>query len=162
MAHVLTLRWWCELFADPFNRGSYLYGAYPGVAFHAPNGETVGEADVLLVLADGALVPGECKRTSAGLNKAELAKLDGLADALGSPWTFVATLSPSRDCGAMWKQAATSDGGARPRLVLTADQLFEPSVVATVGEDVFAWREQTLNNDTTRDEEWKTRLGESI
>jgi hypothetical protein len=45
MAHILTLRWWCELFADPFNNGSYLYGAYPGVDFGTPDGATVGEAD---------------------------------------------------------------------------------------------------------------------
>jgi hypothetical protein len=117
MAHIFTVRWRCELFADPFNKGSYLYGAYPGVDFKTPDGETVGEADVLLVLADGTLVPGECKRTSADLNKGELGKLDRLADALGSRWSFLATLAPSRDCDAAWKHAAEADGGSRPRLV---------------------------------------------
>lgn len=162
MSHILTLRWWCELFADPFNKGSYLYGAYPGVDLKNPDGATVGEADVLLVLADGAIVPGECKRTSAGLNEVELGKLDGLADALGSPWTFVATLSPSRDCDAIWKQAAEADGGTRPRLVLTADQLYEVSVVPALGEDAFGWRERTPNDDARRDEAWKAQLGDRL
>jgi hypothetical protein len=163
MAHILSLRRWCELFADPFNKGSYLYGAYPGVDFKAPDGETVGEADVLLVLADGSLVPGECKRTSAGLNAVELGKLDRLADALGSPWAFLATLAPSRDCDATWKQAAAeADGGSRPRLVLTADQLFEESVVPALGEDVFAWREQTVDDDAKRDGAWKALLSDRL
>jgi hypothetical protein len=139
-----------------------LYGAYPGVDFRSPDGETVGQADVLLVLADGALVPGECKRTSAGLNDVELEKLDRLADALGSPWTFVSTLSPSRDCDATWKQAGEGDGRTRPRLVLTGDQFFEDSVVPALGEDAFAWREQTSNDDATRDDAWKAQLGDRL
>jgi hypothetical protein len=157
----LTLRWWCELFADPFNKGSYLYGAHPGVEFKTPNGEIVGEADVLLVLADGALVPGECKRTSAGLNDVELGKLDGLADALGSPWTFVATLSTSRDCHATWRLAAEADAGTRPRLSDGRPAL-RSLVVPVLGEDAFAWREQTPNDDAKRDEAWKERPGDRL
>lgn len=85
-----------------------------------------------------------------------------MADALGSPWTFVATLSPSRDCDATWKQASEADGGTRPRLVLTADQLYEVSVAPAIGEDAFGWREQTPTDDAKRDEAWKAQLGDRL
>jgi hypothetical protein len=162
MSHILAFRWWCELFADPFSKGSQLYGAYPGLDVKTRDGETVGEADVLLVLADGSLVPGECKRTSAGLTEAELAKLDRIASALDAPWTFVATLSPSRECNPIWKEVAETDRGSRPRLVLTGDQLFEPSAAPAIGEDVFGWRERTSAEDAQRDADWVAQLGHRL
>jgi hypothetical protein len=53
-------------------------------------------------------------------------KLDRLASALGSPWTFVTTLAPGRECTPIWKTLAESEA-RQPRLVLTGDHLFDPT-----------------------------------
>jgi hypothetical protein len=158
LAHVLTLRWWADYFADHFHRPSYFHGAYPGVDFRKDTGDTVGEADVLLVFADGTVVPGECKRGPVGINESELAKLDRLADALGSPWTFVATMAPSRDCAPIWAQLASDVSARRPRLVLTGDHLFELHVTHGLGDDPFQWRRETTETRERHDQLWKEQL----
>jgi hypothetical protein len=99
LVHLLTMRFWCGLFADSF-RPSQLYGAYPGVEFFEPGGtESLAEADVLLVFTSGRLVPIECKTRAGGLTAGELTKLEQLSERLNAPWSVVATLDrASRLC----------------------------------------------------------------
>lgn len=162
MSHVLALRWWGEYFASHFNRPSLLVGGYPGIDFKTSTGKIIGEADVLLVFTDGTMIPGECKRGTAGINEAELGKLERLADALRSPWTFTATIAPARDCAPIWKSTAEALDQKRPCLVLTGDHLFDLHPVPLLGVDAFAWRGDTGSQQAERDEEWKTRLSERL
>ena len=46
-----------------------VFGAYPRVEFRRPDSTTVeAEADVLVILRNGALILGECKTSARGLN----------------------------------------------------------------------------------------------
>jgi hypothetical protein len=127
LAHLLALRWFWRLYAGPFSNRSELYGAYPGVEIvREETGET-REVDLLLLLADGSLIPGELKRRGAGLQPADLEKLDDVVGWLDAPWSFVGTLDFSADCPPIWNEARRN--GPRARYVLTGESIFAPSVV---------------------------------
>jgi len=58
-----------------------VFGAYPGVEFRKPDSAKVeAEADVLVILRNGALILGECKTSARGLKPEELEKLWTAAD----------------------------------------------------------------------------------
>jgi hypothetical protein len=140
-----------DLFSSPF-RETELFGAYPGVDFReAASGETAGEADVLLVFTSGEFVIGECKRFAAGLTEEELRKHETLGARLGAPWSFLATLTPSRDCLPIWRQSIRT-GRTQPRLVLTGDALFQLHPKPDLARDPFAWTESTQEDDRNRHE----------
>ena len=79
------------------------------------------------MLADGSLIPGELKRRGAGLQPADLEKLDDVVRWLDAPWSFVGTLDFSADCPPIWNEARRD--GPRSRYVLTGESIFAPSVV---------------------------------
>jgi len=78
------------------------------------------DVDVLMVLHDGGLVVGECKRRGTGLREADIEKLDRVADRIGARWSFLATTSWAGDCPEIWQEAARSASEGSPRFVLTA------------------------------------------
>jgi hypothetical protein len=84
----------------------------------------VGEADVLLLMTDGELVPGEVKRHGAGLTQQELNKLDVISGRLNSPWNFIATPDWAAICPPLWREAIRSLPQP-PRFCLTGEHLFE-------------------------------------
>jgi hypothetical protein len=134
------MRYFLSVFRQSFGKASYLYGAYPGVEFLNPDtSEVLGEADVLLVFTDGGLVPGECKLHAAGLNEAELKKLDALSARLDSPWSFVATPDYSSDAGT-WREARRGLPEP-PRFVLTGEHLFKSAHDILVDDHPFVWQE---------------------
>ncbi|WP_141710516.1 hypothetical protein [Micromonospora saelicesensis] len=118
LPHLYAARFLLEIL-DSTREANTAYGAYPGVLIRKDGEEA--DADVLLLLADGSLIPGECKRTSAGLKDSDLRKLEKLTSWLGSPWSFVATLDSAEDCTEIWRSAEQSEGA--PRYVLTKEQL---------------------------------------
>jgi hypothetical protein len=117
LPHLIAARFLRHLFDS--GRSSYIYGMYPGVTMRKGGREF--EADVLILLADGRLVPGECKRTASGLKQRDLDNLDELCGLLESPWSFVATLDLAESCGPLWRTAerVTDDR----RYVFTAEHL---------------------------------------
>ncbi|MFC0005527.1 hypothetical protein [Micromonospora siamensis] len=124
MSHLLAGRFLLQIFDAKFGPG-YVYGLYPGVTLkHSSTGREL-EADVLALLQDGSLVPGECKRTAVGLKQQDLDNLDELCDMLDAPWSFIATLDPAENCGPLWRNAERRLG--RPRFVLTREQLLSLS-----------------------------------
>jgi hypothetical protein len=158
LVQLLAMRWFAELWRPFMDQPSRLFGAYPGVEFFE-RGETnpIGEADLLLVQSDGALVVGECKRRGAGLNPTELEKLERLADRLGSPWTFLATLDRATDCPPIWREA-TRSLPEKPRVALTAEFLFDSDISWPAGMDIFAWREEPTSFHEQREREFADRL----
>jgi hypothetical protein len=134
------MRWLYEVFdRSGSDRPSDIYGLYPGVDIFDPQSKRrVGEADVLILMADGRLVPGECKRYSAGLVSHEIDKLETLENALDAPWSFVATLDMAEVCGPIWQSCQRSLPD-RPRFALTGPQLFQQLVVRTLGSNPFTW-----------------------
>ncbi|WP_370026324.1 hypothetical protein [Planotetraspora sp. GP83] len=145
IAHVLALRFLTELFRSSFAEVGPIFGGYPGVNFREPGSATViGEADVLLVLADGGIAIGECKTRAAGLVEEELAKLAALADRLDASWTFVATLDPSSACDSNWR--INPNGDKRPHFALTAEHLYDAQPVAILGgRNPLEWRDSFSN-----------------
>jgi hypothetical protein len=140
MPHLLAMRFFCTLWRPSFERSSTLYGAYPGVdIYELESNARAGEADVLLVTSSGELIPGECKRRGAGLNEAELSKLDRLTERLEAPWSFVATLDWAQDCPAIWADCLRFAPHPRPRLALTAELVLQPNVFWPLGTNIFEW-----------------------
>lgn len=97
LGHVLALHWFTQL----LGKGRGLIGSHPGVEFISGDGKnqaTVGEADVLLLLADGSTVPVEVKRTASGVDARTLELMDRLASALRAPYDGVVVSQPAREC----------------------------------------------------------------
>lgn len=111
--------------------------------------EVSAEADVLLLFADGAMVPGEVKRTGAGVTTDEIAKLEALAIRLDAPWAFLAVGQPARDCEANVPAAESREAG-NLRFVVTTDQVYEDYPIWSLGEDPFAWTPRSEADDQSR------------
>lgn len=140
--HLLAMRWFYYFFRASWGGSSELFGMYPGVEFLERGADRViGEADVLLVMRDGALVPGECKRHSAGLNEVEVEKLTRLGERMRAPWSFVATADRSALCSDLWRSAQRRLPDP-PRFALTGEHLFDRMPFRGVGADPFEWKEQ--------------------
>jgi hypothetical protein len=157
LGHVLALHWFTLLLG---HRG--LIGAHPGAEFITGEGAgqtTVGEADVLLLFADGSLVPVEVKRTAAGVDAATLDKLDRLASALNAPYDVVAVSQPARDCPDL--PASIRQPAGRPRLLISDDQVLDRMVLWAAGADPFAWSPRTGASDAERAAAFTVGLKES-
>ena len=137
LGHLLTLAWMAELFHRGFDKPESLYGGYPGVDILDASGEVIGEVDVLLLFSDGSIAVGEYKRSGAGLNEAEVGKLEVVADALGAAWTFVATHDSAAHCPDLWKQSQQVLP-ERPRFALTGEHLYSHAIWA-MGSNPFEW-----------------------
>ena len=135
ISHVLALRWLFGLLGG-FEGRSRVYGVYPGVIFLEEGGAELPEVDAVLLMSDGELVVGECKRPNGVIAEKDLNNLDAVAQRVEAPWTFVATPTESDQCAAAWK-AAERGGPASPRFVLTADQLFDVSGIWILGQNPF-------------------------
>ena len=146
LGHVLTLHWLVQL----FDRHG-LVGAHPGVTFTDPSGKgrTVGEADVLLMFADGSLVPFEVKRRVAGADDRTAELMDAVAEALGAPWDGLAVTQPARDAPALRGHERRLPD--RPRVLLTDDQLHTDLVIWALGSDPFEWAPRTVLEDADRE-----------
>ncbi|WP_285637271.1 hypothetical protein [Actinoallomurus iriomotensis] len=143
LVHVMALRFLVELFRPGFNRTGPVFGCYPGVNFmEHESSDVIGEADVLLILADGKVAVGECKTRAAGLVDEELAKLAVLATRLDASFTFVATLDSARLCGPAWRKNPHGDG--RPHFALTAEHLYDLHPMAIMGSNPLDWREDYI------------------
>jgi hypothetical protein len=139
LVHLLALRWVLRLFDESsWGRASAAYGAFPGVEFvREHTGEIVGEADVALLLADGQIVVGECKRRAAGLTADEVRKLETLSDAVRAPWAFAATLDEFAKRNARW-EAYEHRLPDRPQFALYGEHLFAPWVQHALAVDPFS------------------------
>lgn len=126
-----------------------VFGCYPGIEFRLPgSAKVVGEADVVVVLRNGALILGECKAAARGLRQEQLErKLWAVADKVGARATFVATLDRAANCGPEWRVQSAPNG--RPHFALTAEHLFELDCQGPyIGQDLFDWRDDyTLGPD---------------
>jgi hypothetical protein len=153
LGHVLALHW----FALLFDRGG-LVGAYPGVCFtdESDSGRTVGEADVVLLFADGSLVPVEMKRRLAGADERTTQLMDALAIALAAPWDVFAVTEPARDIPSL--VSLERQLPARPRVLLTDDQLLADFVVWAWGDNPFKWSPFTAEQDRERERSYTKRL----
>jgi len=117
----------------------------PGVEFRGPDSAKVeGEADVLVILRNGALILGECKTSARGLKPEEIEKLWTAADHVGARATFSATLDRAAECGADWRTLEAP--GGRPHFALTAEHPFDLDCMGPVfGDDLFEWRDDDFS-----------------
>lgn len=154
LGHVFALRWFVEL----FERGG-LVGAHPGVEFVDPETQTVtSEVDVVLLFADGTLVPVEVKRRAAGFDEKTSASLNRAATALQAPWDAIAVTEPARDCEAIRQFERRLP--SQPRLLITTDQMFADHVMWSMGGDPFTWAPLQGDDDKSRDEKLASFLRE--
>ena len=155
LGHVLALHWFTQLFGD---RGG-LIGSHPGVDFSIGEGKDrtgIGEADVLLLFKDGRLVPVEVKRTAVGVDAKALALLDRLTTAIEAPYDVIAVSQPARDCPDL--PASVHQSAARPRLLISDDQVLDRRPLWSVGSNPFAWTPRTEADDLERDTTFKNEL----
>jgi hypothetical protein len=132
--HVLCAAWWVTLF-----RRGWLTGVYPGVEFLDGN-KLLAEIDVVLLLQEGTLAFGECKRRAAGLLQQDLDRMDELAERVDAGWTFAATPGWAADAPEIW-QSLRRELPERRRFALCAEQLQADSrnIMARLGSDPTAW-----------------------
>lgn len=153
LTHLFAVRFFAKLFDGFSEADGLVYGGYPGVEVRRPGGKSVmAEFDVVLVLADGRLILGECKTSSRGLSEDSLKRLWALADDIGAAMTFVATLDRASDCPPVWRA-----GDGRKHVSLTAEHLFDISPVSLLnGPEPLDWREGFISHSGTRlsDEEF--------
>lgn len=160
VTHVLAMHWWCELWSRGINRRAGVFGGYPGVDLIDPKtGQNVGEADVLLVLADGSLAVGECKRHGVGFNERERTKLDDLAERLDARFSFAATTSWASDCPAIWKESISPPPADPPRYVLTGEHLLE---LFPESANLLTWPEQTPQEHQEQHQQFVQRLPDAL
>jgi hypothetical protein len=127
-----------------------LVGAHPGVNFkELGSADVSAEADLLLLFADATLVPGEVKRTGAGITPDTVDKLQTTTDRLGAPWSFFAIGQAARECQSNVPAAAIRDDD-RPRLVVTTDQIFHMEPFWALGNDPFAWKPLSQSEEDER------------
>ena len=145
LGHLMALRWLVELFGD-----RTLVGAHPGVEFVDPATQRIhGEADVLLLFADGSLVPIEVKRNGAGVEEKTERSMDTVSELLAAPWDSLVVMQPARDCNSI--RSVERRLPERPRLLVTTDQLFTDHVMWIMGSDPFEWDPCTDQQDDERD-----------
>lgn len=167
MGHLLAARFLHILLGS--GKGGRNVGLHPGMEVKRKDREgLVGEADVLLLTKAGEFVPIEVKRTSAGFNAQEVAKLDRLCDELSAPWSGVATCEYGRAASAEFRalEARTAEH-ERFRIILSYDVLLEPYPVWAMGSDPFAWNVLTDAQILEREAKFVTALagqgeGESV
>jgi hypothetical protein len=147
LGHVLALHWFTRLFGD----GGGLIGSHPGVEFTHGEGKnlvTVGEADVLMLFADGSVVPVEVKRTASGVDARTLELMDRLASALDAPYDAVAVTQYARDCPDL--PMSVHQSGNRQCLLLSYDQILDPRPFWALGANPFAWAPRSEADDRER------------
>jgi hypothetical protein len=105
--------------------------------------EVVAEFDVVVVLANGHWIVGECKARQRGLTTSELGKLWAAADRVGAVATFTATLDVGSECSDLWRK--TEDPSGRPHFALSAGHLYDlPTGPVIYGEDPLGWRDDLV------------------
>jgi hypothetical protein len=121
-----------------------VFGAYPGVELLELGAtDVVAELDVVVLLANGQWIVGECKARQRGLDDRELQKLWAAADRVGATATFAATLDVGSACSDLWRK--TVDPNGRPHFALTAGHLYDlPGYPSAYGNDLFSWRENLV------------------
>lgn len=143
--HLFSARYMWAQFRD---RG--LVGLHPGLEFREiGRSDVVAEADVLLLMHDGSLIPGEVKRTAAGLTDDAIARLAATEDRLTAPWSFFAVGQPARDFVGDPHSRAFREG-PRPRFVISTDQTYESSPMWSVGQNPFEWLPNSAAEDADR------------
>lgn len=130
LSHILTARYMACIF-----RNSDLIGVHPGVTFRDVSGRDLGEADVLLLFGDGALVPVEVKTTGAGIDASAIDLLARLAYALEAPWSAFATPQSHAEVSAPEHLLRALPD--EPRFLLTRERIFEQYPVWVVGRHPF-------------------------
>lgn len=116
--HALIMRWLITALA---NRPGFVVGAHPGVEFYRGK-QQIGEADIVLLLADGTIIPAEVKRHGRQLTESEVGKVRSIADALQSPTILLGAGDSSSDC----PQALTYDCDDGTARVITSDYWLTP------------------------------------
>ena len=145
--HLFALRYFHLLLHE---RG--LVGIHPGVNFRDRVTSNVSaEADVLLLFEDATMVPGEVKRTGAGVTPEAVAKLQATSERISAPWSFFSVGQPARECQSNVPAAAARDID-QPRLVVTTDQTHVDYPVWAMGEDPFAWNPISAEEEDQRSE----------
>jgi hypothetical protein len=116
--HALIMRW---LIAALANRPGFVVGVHPGVEFYRGK-QQIGEADIVLLLADGTIIPAEVKRHGRQLTESEVGKIRSIADVLQSPTVLLGAGDSSIDC----PQALAYDCDDGTARVITSDYWLTP------------------------------------
>ena len=143
LTNVLAFRWLIGALSVESRRGSGILGAFPGVEIlEEGSAEPFAEVDLLVLTAEGDLVPGECKRRAAGLTAPAATKLLGIQRRLRAPWCFVVTADEASACGAAWREFGTK----QPlQFAVTGDHLFDLHLIPSLG--VIPWEWRPLDDD---------------
>ena len=147
-------------------RRDSVFGAYPGMELLPLDGkDVIAEFDVVVILANGEWIVGECKTRQRGLGQTDLEKLWAAADRVGARGTFAATLDHGSVCSDVWRTA--NDPNGRPHFALTAGHLYDlPTNPTHRGNDLFVWREDLFrlppDAEMTQEESVRKAFGDYL
>ncbi|MFI9757623.1 hypothetical protein ACIHFB_06730 [Streptomyces sp. NPDC051963] len=150
--HALIMRW---LISALNTRPDYLVGAHTGVNFYRDE-EMIGEADVVLLFADGSLVPAEVKRHGRQLNDTEVGKLRAIASAVDAPAIILGAGDSHVDC----PQALNFDVDDGSCRVITSDYWLNPQPRPAFGwADLPHWG---TGHDVPAPDDYEATFGQRI
>ncbi|MDH6238457.1 hypothetical protein [Cryobacterium sp. CG_9.6] len=143
---------------------SRLIGLHPGMEVYqnkAAVTSPAGEAAVLMLTRDAALVPVEVKRTSTGFTDEEVGKLDTLTTLLEAPWSVVEACQYAHDMTANFigLQSHQPDSGYA-RVALSYDAILDPTPRWPLGGDPFEWKPLTSEEIQSREDAFVRRLAD--
>lgn len=158
IGHLLTLRYFYSLLGGSGNGRTI--GVHPGMeVLRSGQTDPVGEADVLILMRDGAFVPVEVKRSMQGFRGRDVEKLDSLVAALGAPWSAVVACQYGMDGDPGFAGIERRDSeGVRSRVILSYDALLDPHPVWALGSDPFEWAPLSIEEIQKRESEFVDRL----
>ena len=139
MGHLLAIRFFHSIFGA--SSTSELVGLHPGIEVRqAGIANAEGEADVLMLLRSGDLIPMEVKHSFAGMTDGEVEKLDRLASLLKSPWSGLIVSKYGKDATPEFVAREHRREDSEPfRLILTYDLLLSEHPFWGLGADPFEW-----------------------
>jgi hypothetical protein len=154
MGHLMTMRFFHWIFGGSF--GSELIGLHPGIEVRLKETpDPVGEADVLMLLAGGDLIPMEVKHSFTGMTDEDITKLDRLAELLRSPWSALIVSKYGKDATADFVAREHRTVDSDPfRLILSYDLLLSKHPFWSMGGDPFEWAPLTQKDIETREHEF--------
>jgi hypothetical protein len=158
MGHLMAIRYFRSIFGGSL--GSELIGLHPGIEIRKHDSlNAAGEADVLMLLQGGELIPMEVKHSFNGMTDDEVDKLDRLSKLLGAPWSALVVSKYGKESTSEFigREHRMVDGNPF-RVILTYDLLLSKHPMWSLGGDPFKWAPLSQSEIDSREKDFVTNL----
>lgn len=155
LGHLLALRYFVYLMSS-----GGMIGLHPGLdVMFEEKGRIAGEVDLLMLLANGDSVPIEVKKSFSGVHEEEVRKLDELSSILRAPWSAFAVMEYANKAPQEFsRNERRGKDLEHNRILLTYDQLLDPTPIHALGIDPFTWAPLTAEDIASREKSFSDTL----